>query len=57
MLFKTKEYIPDKIDDCLICNLEQLDIAEFDKEKLLNIRNELTAVCPLFKQCMYVFLN
>ena len=49
ILHEVNEYIPDRNDNCSICNLERMAIAEMDREKSLNVRNELASVCPHFK--------
>jgi hypothetical protein len=35
---------------CTLCNMERLEIARANKEKLLNKRNELKRVCPHYKK-------
>ena len=48
---KIIEYIPEKIDNCSICNLEKM--AEMDRENSLSIRNELATVYPHFKSIYF----
>ena len=33
ILFKVRGYVPNKSDNCSICNLESMLIAELDKDK------------------------
>ena len=49
MLFKINCSVPRKTDNCTICNLERMAIAEADRDKALNIRKELTLICPHFR--------
>ena len=49
ILHKIKEYIHKRSDNCSICNLERMAITEMDREKSLNVRNELATLCPHFK--------
>ena len=48
----SKEYVPNKSDDCSKCNLKRMAIAILDREKSLNIRNDLGDSLQV-----YVFLN
>ena len=53
ILHKVKGNIPERSDKCSICNLERMAIAEMDREKSLNIRNELASVCPHFRSTYF----
>ena len=53
VLYKVNSSVPKKADDCSICNLERMAIAEADRVKSLNIRKELTAMCPHYKSCYF----
>ena len=53
VLHKVKSSVPKKADNCSICNLERMAIAEADRIKSLNIRKELTAMCPHYRSCYF----
>ena len=53
ILYKINSSVPKKADNCSICNLERMAIAESDRTKSLNIRKELTAMCPHFRSCYF----
>ena len=49
ILNKVSNKTPEKPEMCSICNLERMAIAEANREKCLNMRKELSSVCPHFK--------
>ena len=49
ILNKVSNKTPKKPEMCSICNLERMAIAEANREKCLNMRKELSSVCPHFK--------
>ena len=53
ILHKIIEYIPERSDNCSICNLKRMVIAEMDREKSLNVRNEFASLCPHFKSIYF----
>ena len=53
ILHKIKGNVPERSDKCSICNLERMAIAEMDREKSLNVRNELASVCPHFRSAYF----
>ena len=48
ILHKIKEHIPEKSDDCSICNLERMAIAEMDTEKKPKHKKRIGYCMPTF---------
>ena len=49
ILHSTKNDVPLRSENCSICNLERLAIAEAERNKTLNTRNVLAIICPHHK--------
>ena len=53
VLFKINCSVPRKTDNCTIFNLERMAITEADRDKALNVRKELTSICPQFRSSYF----
>ena len=53
IISKASNVTPKKPEQCTICNLERMAIAEANRVKCLNKRNELATVCPHFKSSYF----
>ena len=59
IIHKIFKDVPEKPEMCSICNLERMAIAEANREKLrtLNLRNELSTICPHIKSSYFKNIN
>ena len=57
MLYTINCSVPKKADNCSICNLERMAIAEAGRVKMVNIKKELTSIYPQFRSCFFKFIN
>ena len=53
ILFKTNCLVPRNTDNCSICNLERMAIAEAERHKALNVRKKLATTCPHYRSSYF----
>ena len=53
ILFKANCLVPRNKDNCSICNLERMAIAEADRDKELNVRIKLATTCPHYRSSYF----